>query len=107
MRESGLPTPTWNPRLSDAGGRFIAVSDAWFDEVALAWEIDSREWHLSPQDHDRTLDRRTAMTARGIWVVHTQPSKLKLNPAAVLADLRSNYAQAALRPRPPVHATPP
>jgi hypothetical protein len=23
------------------------VPDVWFDEVGLAWEIDSYEWHLS------------------------------------------------------------
>lgn len=49
----GLLQPLWNARVVDARtGGFIAVADAWFDEVALAWEIDSYEFHLSPADHE-------------------------------------------------------
>jgi hypothetical protein len=48
IRRSRLPHAMWNPRLVDAfTGRFIAVPAVWFDEVGLAWEIDSYEWHLS------------------------------------------------------------
>ena len=103
---SGLPAPMWNPRLYDRRGGFIAVPDAWFDDVGLAWEIDSREWHLSPEDYDRTLDRRSAMTAENVLVMHTQPSKLTARRAEVGAELRRNYANACLRPRPQVQAIP-
>jgi hypothetical protein len=102
-----LPPPMWNPRLLDDAGRFIARPDAWFDDVALAWEIDSREWHLSPEDYERTLERRSAMMARGVVVMHTQPSKLIHRPGDVRAELRSNYVQAQQRRRPAVHALPP
>jgi len=101
-----LPPPIWNPRLLDEHGRFIATPDAWFDDVALAWEIDSKEWHLSPADYDRTVDRRSAMMAAGVVVMHTQPSKLTDRPADVRAELLLNHAQAQLRPRPPIRALP-
>lgn len=104
---SRLPRPVWNPRLLDVTGRFLACPDAWFDEAGLAWEIDSREWHLSPADYDRTLDRRSAMMAAGVVVVHTQPSRITREGPAVLRELECNLAQARLRPRPVVLALPP
>ena len=99
---SGLPAPRWNIPLHRSGGRFIATPDAWFDDVAMAWEIDSLEWHLSPEDYERTLDRRAAMMAEGIIVVHHSPRKLRTAPTEVIADLRANHAHAARRPRPAV-----
>lgn len=108
LRRSGLPEPMWNPRLVDAhGGRFIAVADAWFDEVALAWEIDSYEFHLSPADYERTLQRRVAMTALGIAVVAHSPKRVIDQPNRVLEDLTSNLRQAATRSRPQIVAIPP
>ncbi|MDN5932450.1 MAG: hypothetical protein L0I24_15525, partial [Pseudonocardia sp.] len=102
---SGLPAPLWNATLLDRSGNVIACPDAWFDDVGLAWEIDSKEWHLSPEDYERTLDRRSAMMAEHVIVMHTQPRKL-VRRQEVLRELRSNYAHAALRPRPPVLAIP-
>nr|WP_239029465.1 hypothetical protein [Pseudonocardia acidicola] len=106
VARSGLPQPLYNPRLLDKHGRFVAVPDVWFDEVALAWEIDSREFHLSPEEYDRTLDRRSAMMAEGVIVMHSQPRKLRHRRTEIVDELRRNYAQAALRPRPDVVAVP-
>jgi hypothetical protein len=102
---SGLPAPLWNAKLYDPHGRFIAMPDAWFDAVGMAWEIDSREFHLSPADHERTLERRSAMTAEGIVVLHTLPKKLRQRGGAV-DELHRTYASAARRPRPQVIAIP-
>lgn len=106
VRRGRLPTPLWNPRLLDVHGRLVAVPDAWFDDAGVAWEIDSREWHLSPADYDRTLDRRSAMMAEGITVLHTQPSKLRTNAPQVCDELTRIIADAAHRPRPRVWADP-
>jgi hypothetical protein len=107
LRRSNLPQPMWNARVVDArNGRFIAVADAWFDEFALAWEIDSYEFHLSPADYERTLERRAAMTAVGITVVAHSPKQVVDQGAKVLAALAGNLNQAARRPRPPVIALP-
>ncbi len=99
---SGLPAPRWNVRLRQPSGRFIGMPDAWFDDVGMAWEIDSLEWHISPEDYQKTLDRRAAMMAEGIIVVHHSPQKLHTAPTEVLTDLRTNYAHATRRPRPAV-----
>ncbi|MFL6143127.1 MAG: hypothetical protein ACJ72N_14835 [Labedaea sp.] len=99
---SHLPRPRWNPTLTTSDGRRLPTSDGWFDEVGLAWDIDSLEFHLSPDDYDRTLRRHATMTGAGIIVLHTLPSRLVNEPAAVLSELTAVYAQAALRPRPPI-----
>jgi hypothetical protein len=106
LRGSGLPAPLWNPKLFDLAGRFVATPDAWFDDVAMAWEIDSREWHLSPDDYAATVDRRGRLMAAGAVVVHHLPRALVTRSSQVLEDLRANHAQAARRPRPPLHALP-
>lgn len=101
-----LPPVLWNPAVVDAHGRFVAKPDAWFDDVAMAWEIDSHEFHLSPADHAATLARRSAMTAAGILVLATVPSRVTAEPAAVLAELERAHAHAASRPRPALRALP-
>jgi hypothetical protein len=106
LARSGLPQPIWNPRLYDRAGGFVAMPDAWFDDVGMAWEIDSLEWHLGPQDYARTLDRRAAMMSEGVVVVHHLPRKLTHDPMSVLRDLAANHAHAAKRPRPPLLARP-
>jgi hypothetical protein len=104
-QRSGLPAPLWNAKLYDRHGRFIAMPDAWFDAVGMAWEIDSREFHLSPADYERTLARRSAMMTEGIIVLHTLPKKLA-HRADAQTELWRVYTQAARRPRPEVIAIP-
>ncbi|MGH3432745.1 MAG: hypothetical protein ACRDQB_07915 [Thermocrispum sp.] len=106
VARSGLPTPRWNVPILGPNGRRIAVIDAWFDDVALAWEIDSFEFHLSPRDYALTMRRHNELVAEGIVVVHTLPSDIRRRPHQVIANLRAAYQQAALRPRPPVRAIP-
>jgi hypothetical protein len=103
---SGLPAPLWNVKLYDRAGRFIAMPDGWFDDVGMAWEIDSPEWHLSPAEYERTVDRRSAMMAQDVVVLHTLPSKLAGAGIQVLDELRRTYAYASRRPRPSVLAIP-
>jgi hypothetical protein len=103
---TGSPQPLWNPRLYDHSGQLVAVPDAWFDDVGLAWEIDSLEWHLSPADYQRTVERRSRLTGLGVVVLETQPSRIHQHPADVLADLRRHYTQASYRPRPALYAVP-
>jgi hypothetical protein len=105
-RRSGLPAPLWNPRLYDRAGNFVATPDAWFDDVGMAWEIDSLEWHLTPDDYAATVERRGVLMASGVVVVHHLPSALERRPVKVLDDLLVNHAHAALRPRPPLRAVP-
>lgn len=103
-KRSGLPPTRWNVRLRTASGLILPSPDGWIDEVAMAWELDSYEHHLSPADYRRTLERHNIMTAHGIVVVHSVPSQLINDPGTVIEQLRGAYETAKVRPRPDVVA---
>lgn len=96
---AGLPVPMFNPSLLD-GDAFVAKPAAWWPEAGVAAEIDSREWHLNPADWERSVRRHTAMTERGILVLHFTPSMIRDDAAAVVAQIR-NALQAGRAHLPP------
>jgi len=106
LGSTGLPEPLWNARLVDGRGLHVATVDAWFDEVGLAWEIDSREFHYAAEDYEHTVERHSRLTAASVIVVHTLPQTLRKRGAEVVAEIRRAYEHAALRPRPPLTALP-
>lgn len=105
IHRSPLPTPQWNVLISSGSGARIAVVDGWWDEVGLAWQIDSLEFHLGPDDYARTMAQHSALLANGVMTVHTIPSRLKNDPAGVIEELRGAYSAASQRRRPHVSAT--
>ncbi|MGZ3142044.1 hypothetical protein ACVDFE_08605 [Lentzea chajnantorensis] len=105
VHRSSLPPPQWNVLIRSVSGEQLAVVDGWWDEVGLAWQIDSLEFHLAPDDYARTMAQHSALLANGVMTVHTVPSRLKKDPAAVINELRGAYQAAAQRPRPRVSAT--
>lgn len=102
VRRTGLPEPLWNFELRDERDRYVATPDAWWDDVALAWEIDSYEFHFGQPGYAATLARNNRYAAAGVAVVQTVPSRLRTEPQAVVDELVSAYRSAAIRPRPPV-----
>jgi hypothetical protein len=102
---AGLPEAWWNANIHDEEGRFLGVADCWVDEVAMVWEIESTEWHLSPADHDATVERAAGFTASGAVYVASKPKKIRTDPEAVTAMLRATYEQARTRPRPRLTAS--
>jgi hypothetical protein len=103
---AGLPEPLWNCTIHTDAGDLLGIADCWIDDVAMVWEIESTEWHLSPAAHARTVERAAKFTAAGAIYVATKPSKLLRDPADVVAMLRAVYRQAQARQRPPLVATP-
>lgn len=104
LKQAGLPIPEWRVPITTPNGAHIATTDAWWDDVGLAWEVDSYAFDLSPADATAALNRAARLTASGILVVHTSPAQLHDEPAAVADLLRGAYEQAAARPRPDVKA---
>lgn len=102
---AGLPMPLFNASLY-AGEGFIAVADAWWPEAGVVVEVDSREWHLSPADWERTLRRNAAMSARGIIVLHFTPRQIREEPARVVAEIRAALAAGRRRDPLGIRATP-
>lgn len=91
VRREKLPEPVYNARLY-IGGEFLASPDAWWQEAALAAEVDSREWHLSSADWEQTLARHARMSALGIVVLHYPPRRLRAEPRRVAAEIRQAIA---------------
>ena len=100
QRDEGFPVVRWNPRLFTRDGLPVPTPDAWVDEVALAWEIQSRTYHLSAADQERTLRAKAALMAHGVVVVESTPRQLKRERGRVKADLRAGLDLARRRPRP-------
>ena len=96
----------WNVPVHSTAGKYVGCPDAWWDDVGLAWEIDSFEFHLSRAGYARTIQRNTRYAAVGVAVVQTLPSRLERDPASVLTELNDAYQAAAARPRPAVHLVP-
>jgi hypothetical protein len=106
IRRSDLPRPMFNARLYDEDGAFIAMVDAWWPEAGVAAEIDSRAYHLTAGDQDRTTERHDKLSAHGVLVLHFPPRRLKTDPAGVISDLRSAIEQGRSRPRLTITARP-
>jgi hypothetical protein len=106
LRRSKLPEPMFNARLLGTDGAFIASPDAWWPRAGVAAEIDSREWHLSPADWERTMRRHADMSSRGILVLHFTPRQIRTDPAKVIATIAGTLAEGARRPRLSIIALP-
>jgi hypothetical protein len=99
LARSGLPMPLFNPSLYD-DATFIARPDAWWPRLGIAVEVDSREWHMSPEDHARTLARGRRMARYQIVVLRFTPRQIRSRPAEVITDIRA--ALDGARGRPPL-----
>jgi hypothetical protein len=101
LLKSGLPTPLFNPSVYEGDGTFIAKPDAWWPELGVAVEVDSREWHMSPEDHAKTLARGRRMGKHQMIVLRFTPKQIRSEPAEVIKDIRD--ALEGARGRPPLN----
>jgi hypothetical protein len=100
LAKSRLPMPLFNPTLF-AGEEFVAQPDGWWPEFSVALEVDSHEWHMSPEDHARTLARGRRMSAYHIVVLRFTPKQIRSEPRQVVTDIRRSLEGA--RGRPPLN----
>jgi hypothetical protein len=101
IQRAKLPMPEFNPKLY-AGEEFIGSPDAWWQYAGVAAEADSHEYHLSPEDHERTAARDTRMKKYGINVLHFTPRQIRTQPDEVIAAIRSALAAASFHPTVPI-----
>lgn len=99
IRAAGLPPPMFNARLY-IGPDLLAVPDAWWPDAGVAAEVESREWHLSPEDWERTMSRSRRMGAKGILLVQVSPHQIKTEAERIVTDIQD--ALEAGRARPPL-----
>jgi hypothetical protein len=95
---SDLPEPMYNAELSTFDGAFLGIADVWWQRAAVVAEVDSRRYHLSPADYERTVMRHNRMAAHGINVLHFLPDTVKNDPTAVIRNLRGAIRSGAARP---------
>jgi very-short-patch-repair endonuclease len=88
IRRGRLPMPMLNARLY-LGTELLARPDAWWPDLAVVVEVDSRQWHLSPEDWEHTMRRHARLTALGILVLHFTPRQIRDEPDQVLATIRA------------------
>ena len=98
LARSGLPMPLFNPWLYDEHGNFVARPDAWWPAHGIAVEVDSREWHTSPEDHAKTLARGRRMARYQIVVLRFTPRQIRTQPAEVRNDIKAALDGAQGRP---------
>jgi hypothetical protein len=105
-RRSGLPEPMWNAAVYGSDGALLGIADAWWDDVGLAWEINSFAWHLLPADYAKEQAKRARFAAAGVPVLPTLPRRLHAEGHEVIKEMQKAYAAAGGAPRPPVRAVP-
>lgn len=93
LAKSGLPMPLFNAEIW-AGDEFVARPDAWYPELGIAIEVDSTEWHILPEDHQRDVDRQTRMGKHLIVVLRFKPNRIRTRPAEVIAAIRDAIERA-------------
>jgi putative AbiEi antitoxin of type IV toxin-antitoxin system len=106
IERSDLERPIYNATLYTTDGTFLGIADAWWERAGVVGEVDSRQYHLSPEDYERTTARHNHMTAHGINVLHFLPSMLKRQSPTVIADLRGAITRGNSRPPLPIITKP-
>jgi very-short-patch-repair endonuclease len=86
-----LPQPLYNAKLL-VGDEIVAIADVWWPEFSLVVEVDSKEWHLSPDDWDYTMFRHDELTALGIRVLHFTPRQIREEPQKVIRIIKRALA---------------
>jgi hypothetical protein len=95
----------FNARLY-LGRTFLAKPDAWWPAAGVAAEVNSREWHLSPEDWARTQARQTRMSAYGILVLPFTPGQIRTDPDQVTDAIRTALQTGRQRPALAIRALP-
>jgi hypothetical protein len=106
IKKARLPMPLFNPTLLLPSGKVLARPDAWWPDAGVAIEIDSRRWHMNPDDWERTMDRHSRLGEHGIVTLHFTPHKLRTDPASVMAKMTNAYKSGIARPRLRITAVP-
>ncbi|HEY8721016.1 hypothetical protein [Pengzhenrongella sp.] len=101
-----LPAAWPNPELRAADGTVLPAPDAWFDDVGLAVQVHSAQFHSSRSDWDRTVRVDSIFAEYGISRLAVTPHEIQTNGRQVLERIeRAHLARAGL-PRPDVIMTP-
>jgi hypothetical protein len=105
LKRARVPMPMFNARLYD-GDTLIAIVDCWWPDAGVAGEVDSREYHYSADDWQRTMRRHDQLVARGVLLLHFTPQRIRTSPDGIVLEIRSALAAGCGRPPLPIRALP-
>jgi hypothetical protein len=100
-----LPVMWLNPVLT-VGGQRLPTPDGWFDDVALAVQVHSRQFHAGELDWEATVAADGVFAEHGVPVLAVTPKQIARTPDDVVARIERAHEAAGRRPRPAVVATP-
>ncbi|MFF5057062.1 type IV toxin-antitoxin system AbiEi family antitoxin domain-containing protein [Micromonospora sp. NPDC000663] len=86
-----LPEIRWNPRLRTLDGAALPTPDGYLTDSAVALEVDSQEYHFSPSDWARTLERHNELSRHGVLVLHVTPAQLRRHPNRIRRTVEDAY----------------
>jgi hypothetical protein len=98
-----LPPMLANPVLTVNGAR-LPTPDGWFDDVGLAVQVHSRQFHAGELDWEATVASDGIFAEHGIPLIAVTPRQIATEPTAVVRRTENAYLAAKARPRPPVTA---
>jgi len=98
--------PIFNAFLFD-GDTLLAIVDGWWPDAGVAAEVDSREYHFSADDWQRTTIRHDQLVARGVLLLHFTPQRIRDDPQGIVTELRSALAAGRRRAPLAIKALPP
>jgi hypothetical protein len=104
IRNCKLSRPQWNMQIDDGDNAYLGPVSAWWDEVAVALDIDM-DADAPDRAISQRIDRNSVLTSAGVIVVHTSPRRLRHRPAEFVEQLRRAHQWASSRDRPPVTAS--
>jgi hypothetical protein len=103
---AGIRDAQWNITLVSAAGEYVGAPDAWCDDVGLALEVDSQEYHGFGRGLQRTISRNARYARFGVVVYPVMPELLRSDPVRVRRELLQAHAAADARARPAVRVVP-
>ncbi|HEX4257982.1 MAG TPA: hypothetical protein VH089_23025, partial [Streptosporangiaceae bacterium] len=81
------------------GTSLIAVADAWWEDAGVVAEVDSRAYHYSAEDWQKTMQRHDRLAAHGVLLLHFTPAQIRTAPQEVVEQIRAALVAGRKRPR--------
>lgn len=104
LRRCSLPEFEANVPIMTPSGLLLAVADGLWRELRAVLEIDSRAFHFSEDDWDKTRKRHSRLGRHGLSVDHHAPAEVRGDPALFAKQveqwLRSRAAELHVAYRP-------
>lgn len=101
IQRSGLPMPRFNVPVVINGRRYIL--DGLWDWLRAGLEVDSRAYHLLPDDWDQHLARQNEVQSGGLVLMRLTTVRLRRDRAGAEAALRRFLVARAAELGVPLH----